>query len=112
MNVTYATDGQFVWTLGGRVKDAQFVFYGAVTLPKARVEHWSKIGDHYSRDDLRVYYLNRQIKEADHASFEIVQSPIPRIGFLLLAKDKNHYYRHDRIVDQATFEEDLRNEFR
>src|SRR6185436_9690370 len=114
---TYATDGQFVWTMGGRIKEAdaqsfvvcddgvhdlghgtrvphgfgkdkdrvfyydfdgkpnwvrkatpksfvslndgyfgkdeQFVFCGAVTLPKANVEHWSKIAGHYSRDDTR-----------------------------------------------------------
>jgi len=175
LNFTYATDGQFVWTMGGQVKEADassfvvcddgahdlgqdtlvpygfgkdkdrvfyydfdgkpnwvrkadpktfvslndgyfgkdenFVFCGAATLPKATVQHWNKIGGYYSRDDARVYYFNRQIKDADIDSFEIVQPTDPSLHFVQLAKDKNRYYHNDNIVDQFTFEKQLRGEF-
>ena len=43
-------------------------------LPKANVERWRKIGGFYSKDDTRVYYFNRHIKQADCDSFEVVPS--------------------------------------
>lgn len=171
LNYTYATDGQSVWTLGGRIKDAdaesfivcddgsydigrnlrvphgfgkdkdrvffydydgkpnwvrkaspqsfvslsdghfgqdeQFVFFGAVTLPKAKVQQWRKLGGYYSTDDTRVFYANREIKDADVASFEVIRSPIPSRDFIQAAKDRNHYYSNDRIVDLREFEDHL-----
>ena len=87
-------------------KDEHFVFCGAATLPRAKVEYWRKIGGFYSKDDSRVYYFNRPIKEADFDSFEIVPS-----DRLQLAKDKHYYYSNDQIVDQTKFEKLLRGEF-
>ncbi|MGA2032083.1 MAG: DKNYY domain-containing protein [Thermoguttaceae bacterium] len=164
LNYTFATDGKSVWTLGGRIKDADaksfvvcddgehyldpetrvphgfgkdqdrvfyydydgkpnwvrkadaasfvslndgyfghdrnFVFFGAATIPKAKVRQWRKLGGLYSRDDSRVYYLNREIREADCDSFKFLKSG----GlFYELAKDKLHYYCSGRIIDAAEY---------
>ena len=85
-------------------KDDHFVFCGAATIPKARIEHWQKIGGYYSNDDRRVFYFNREIRDADHDSFEVVLSGR---DYVQLAKDKNRFYRNDSIVDAAKFEEIL-----
>jgi DKNYY family len=83
-------------------KDDQFVFCGAATLPKATVGQWRKIGGFYSKDDARIYYLNRPIREADFATFEVVPSGR---NWLQLAKDKERFYNNDQVIDAAQFEE-------
>ncbi len=167
LNFTYATDGTYVWTMGGRVKDADaesfevcddgvyyvvkdspvphgfgkdknrvyyydfdgkpnlvrkaspasfvslndgyygkdecLVFCGAVTLPKAKVQHWRKIGGFYSKDDARVYYFNRLIADADHETFEVVNTD----GAIQLARDKYCFFEADRVVDESRFQERL-----
>lgn len=57
-------------------------------------------GGHYSKDDVRVYYRNRQLREADQASFEFVSTGR---YWLHMAKDKNQYYDNDRGIDEAEF---------
>ena len=105
--VRKASPGSFVSLNDGHFgKDEHFVFCGAVTLPRAKVERWRKIGGFYSQDDACVYYFNRHIKQADYDSFEVVPSDL-----LQLAKDKHCYYSNDRVVDQTQFEKLLRNEF-
>lgn len=171
LNFTYATDGQSVWTMGGKLKEAdaetfvvcddgsydlgnghraphgfgkdkdrvlfydfdgkpnwvrkaspktfvslndgyfgrdeQFIFHGPVTLPKAKADQWRKLGGEYSTDGIRIFYCNREIKDADVASFEVVQSPIPSWDFIQAAKDCNHYYSNDQIVSLREFEKNL-----
>lgn len=80
-------------------KDDCFVFCGAATLPKAKVKHWRKIGGYYSKDDARVYYFNRLIRDADYDTFEVVDTG----GFLQMAKDKHRFYDTDRVVAEAEF---------
>ena len=168
LNFCYATDGQFVWTMGGKIKDADaesfvvcddgvhyltgggrvpygfgkdkvrvyyydydgkpnwvrkataesfhslndghfgkddiFVFCGAATIPKARVEQWQKMGGYYSKDDRRIFYYNREIRVADHNTFEVVPSGRDH---LQLAKDKSNFYWNDDVVDVAKFNEML-----
>ena len=170
LNFAYATDGRFVWTMGGQIKQAepesfvvcddgsydlgsgtrapygyskdkhrvfyydfdgkanwvrkadprsfvslndghfgkdnQFAFSGPAVIPKAKVEHWRKIGGFYSKDDARIYYFNREIKNADYDSFEFVLHDIVN-----LAKDKRNYYRNDSIISLAEFEKALRKDF-
>jgi hypothetical protein len=104
--VRKASPGSFVSLNDGHFgKDDHLVFCGAVTLPRANVARWRKIGGFYSKDDARVYYLNRHIKQADYGSFEVVPS-----DRLQLAKDKHYYYSNDQVVDQAYVEALLRNE--
>jgi hypothetical protein len=45
------------------------------------------------------------------ASFEVVRPPDRLLSFLQFAKDGRHYYSNDRLIDQATFERQLRGEF-
>jgi hypothetical protein len=156
LNYTFAADHQFVWTLGGKVKDADatsfvacddgfvelgqgsraphsfgkdkqrvyyydfdgrpnwvrkasadsfvslndgyfgkdanLVFCGRAMLPKASVDCWQKVGGYYSRDDVRVYYLNRRLPDADPESFEFI-GPEEQ-----LARDKRRLYRRDEIA--------------
>lgn len=80
-------------------KDHQFVFCGAVTIPKAKVDHWKKIGGHYSKDDQRIYYFNREIRDADYDSFEV----IPTVLNVQLAKDKGRFYQNDTRIDSDAF---------
>jgi hypothetical protein len=165
LNYTYATDGVFVWTMGGKIKDADavsfivcddgvdllpgglrvpygfgkdkdrvfyydfdgkpnwvrkaspdnfvslndgyygkdanFVFCGAAAIPKANVATWRRIGGHYSKDDRRVFYFNRELRDADYDSFEHVATDRSSIQ---LARDKNHFYGNDRIIEAADFE--------
>jgi hypothetical protein len=83
---------------GHFARDANFVFCGAATLPKANVELWNKISGYYSKDDRRIYYFNRPMAQADYDSFEVV--PTKRIQ---LAKDKTHYYNNDRVISAEEF---------
>jgi hypothetical protein len=160
LNFTYATDSQFVWTMGGRIKDVDvasfdvcddgvhvlgsghrvpygygkdknrvyyydsdgkpnwvrkatpasfvslndghfakddtFVFCGAATIAKAKVKHWRKIGGYYSKDDSRIFYFNREIRNADYETFEVVPNKLFQI-----AKDKNGYYNNDQVASDA-----------
>jgi hypothetical protein len=80
-------------------KDDGFVFRGASVIPKAKVQHWRKIGGYYSKDDARVYYGNCLIRDADHDSFEFVDAG----DILQLAKDKNRFYDVGRVVSEAEF---------
>src|SRR5207244_1796457 len=75
-------------------KDENFVFFGTACLPKAMVEHWTKIGGFYSKDDKRVFYMNFEIKGADYDSFEVVYTVHTQ-----LAKDKDRCYWGDEVVD-------------
>ena len=168
LNYAYATDGQYVWTLGGKLKDvdaesfvvcddgvyhlgeglraphgfgkdrqrvfyydfdgkpnwvrkaspasflslndgyfgkdSDFVFCGAATLPKATVAEWQKIGKFYSKDNSRVYFLNRQIRDADIDTFEVI--PATR-DWIHLARDKDHFYENDFTITEADFREQL-----
>ena len=85
-------------------RDDQFIFFDTAILPKANVAHWQKLGGFYSRDDARIYYGNRIIRDADHATFEVV--PTGR-DWLQMAKDKNRYYRNDGVMSAAEFANDL-----
>jgi len=73
-------------------KDANFAFIGRAMIPRANVESWEKVGGYYSKDDKRVYYRNRTLRDADPDTF-IFLGPEEQ-----LARDKRHLYRRDEIV--------------
>lgn len=103
--VRKATSESFVSLNDGHFgKDDNFVFCGAATIPKAKVEHWQKLDGYYSRDDQRLFYYNRHIRAADYDSFEVVPTGI---DYLQLAKDKNNFYWNDRIVTVDEFQKVL-----
>jgi DKNYY family len=80
-------------------KDANFAFFGRSVLPKADVSRWRPTGGYYSADDSRVYWTNRQIREAHAATFEV----LPGKDIHRLAKDKDRYYSGDKVLDAAEF---------
>jgi hypothetical protein len=82
-------------------KDAEYVFCGAATIPKADVEKWHRIGGHYSKDGRRVFYFNREMRGVDYDSFEVVPVPLQ----FQLARDKDHLYNNDRVIDENQFNE-------
>lgn len=78
-------------------KDERFVFYGAVTLPKANVAQWCLLGNNYSRDNARVYYCNDPIPEADAGTFELIDNA----RNYALAKDRYRYYKNGRVASEV-----------
>ncbi|WP_314278776.1 DKNYY domain-containing protein, partial [Capnocytophaga sputigena] len=77
---------------GDFAKDDTYVFYGKTPLPKANPATWRKISHFYSKDDKRIYYQNKLIKEADFDTFEVVVLTSPEGYKLPYGKDKNQYY--------------------
>lgn len=81
-------------------KDDDFVFFGRAVIPKAKVQSWRKIGGFYSKDDSRIFYMNRLIKIADFDSFEFTETQIVQ-----LAKDRNHYYWNENVISKDKYDE-------
>jgi hypothetical protein len=99
--VRKATPGTFQSLNDGHfARDHQFVFYGGSPLPGAKPDTWQKVERYYSKDQKRIYYLNRHIKAADYATFEVVPSG-PDLG--RFARDKNNWYFGDEIVSADEF---------
>lgn len=87
--------------------DKRIYAYGK-QLPKADLTSWELIGHWYSRDAKRVYYLNREIEGADRDSF-VLCTPLDASPFAdYLAKDKDHFYWNDEIVEEMQWLERLR----
>ena len=62
----------------------------------------------YSRDARRVYYLNREIKGADRDSFAVC-TPLDAPPLAdHLARDKDHFYQNDEIMEETQWLEQLR----
>jgi hypothetical protein len=98
--VRKATAKTFISLCDGHFgKDENFVFCGHATIPKAKVVHWRKIGGNYSKDDSRVFYFNRMMGCADFESFRVIPSR-PTRASLNFARDKNHFYWNDKIIDE------------
>jgi hypothetical protein len=77
-------------------RDDRFAFYGHAAIPKVDIGTWTKLGaSSYSKDGNRVYFLNRVISSADLASFRV----IPSSHGMQLARDSNHFYWNDRVID-------------
>jgi hypothetical protein len=89
---------------GHFARDHQFVFYGGSPLPGAKPDTWQQVQGYYSKDEKRIYYLNRHIKAADYATFEVVPSGPDPGGF---ARDKSNLYFGDEIVTAEVFAEAL-----
>lgn len=86
--------------------DENSVFCGKNILPKANPKTWKKLEDKYfySKDQNKVYYFNRLIKDADAESFEIVIVSSVFETPTQYAKDKNCFYFNDSIVSKEEFE--------
>lgn len=75
--------------------DDRTVFFCRSSIPGAVAKTWKKLGGYYSRDDSRVFYLNRLIVTADANTFKVVNSK----SGTQLARDNQHFYWNDGIVD-------------
>lgn len=92
--------------------DEKSVFCGSKILSKAKPETWNKLqsGYFYSQDINKIYYLNRLMKDADSASFEIVVVPSVFKTPTQYAKDKDHYYFNDEICSKNDFDKWVKEE--
>jgi len=86
---------------GDFAKDDTYVFYGKTPLPKANPATWRKISHFYSKDDKRIYYQNKLIKEVDYDTFEVVLLTSPEGYKLPYGKDKNQYYEYGKPLSEA-----------
>jgi hypothetical protein len=99
--VRKATPGTFQSLNDGYfARDHQFVFCGGSPLAGAQPDTWRRVDGCYSKDDRRIYYLNRHIKAADYATFEVVPGDKDTARF---ARDKNNCYFGDEIVTAEDF---------
>lgn len=76
-------------------------------LPKADLPSWELLSHWYSRDARRVYYLNREIKGADRDSFTVCTPPDAPPLADHLARDKEHFYQNDEIIEEPLWLERL-----
>lgn len=92
--------------------DEKFVFCGQSVIPKAKPATWRKLHEEYfySRDENRIYYFNRLIKEADAETFEIVVVPSIYGNPSQYAKDKNVGYLNDNTVSLEELEKRVRDD--
>ena len=101
---------------GFYAKDAERIFCGGLPLNKANVKAWAKLSTNeescYSKDDKRIYYLNREMKNADYHTFEVIIPPAYKDGNYLAqyAKDKNHYYFCELIISEEEYQKRECNE--
>ena len=83
---------------GSYAHDAQWVFWEHTRLPKADPGSWRRLEGLYSRDSLRLYYCNREVKGADLPSFKTTLR-----GFLPLARDSGGFFRGDVAISEEEY---------
>ena len=69
---------------------------------------WELLSHWYSRDARRVYYLYREIKGADRDSFTVCTPVDAALLADHLARDKDHFYQNDEIMEETQWLEQLR----
>ena len=89
-------------------RDEKRIYAYGKQLPKAELTSWELLGHWYSRDARRVYYLNREIKGADRDSFTVCTPVDAALLVDHLARDKDHFYQNDEIMEETLWLEQLR----
>lgn len=79
--------------------DEQGVWCQKTRLPKADPSTWIYLGRLWSRDDKRMYYAEREVRDIDQARFSIVNAPT--IGSYAL--DGRRYFFSDREITEDKF---------
>ena len=88
-------------------RDEKRIYAYGKQLSKADLTSWELLSHWYSRDTKRVYYLNREIKGADRDSF-MVCTPLNAAPLAdHLARDKDHFYQNDEIIEEQLWLERL-----
>ena len=89
-------------------RDEKRIYAYGKQLPKADLPSWELFSHWYSRDAKRVYYLNREIKGADRDSFTVC-TPLDAPPLAdHLARDKEHFYQNDEMIEEPLWLEQLR----
>ena len=88
-------------------RDEKRIYAYGKQLPKADLPSWELLSHWYSRDARRVYYLNREIKGADRDSFTVCTPPDAPPLADHLARDKEHFYQNDEMVEEPLWLERL-----
>ena len=88
-------------------RDEKRIYAYGKQLPKAELTSWELLGHWYSRDAKRVYYLNREIKGADRDSFTVCTPLDAPLLADHLARDKDHVYQNDEIIEETLWRERL-----
>ena len=88
-------------------RDEKRIYAYGKQLPKADLPSWELLSHWYSRDAKRVYYLNREIKGADRASFTVCTPPDAPPLADHLARDKEHFYQNDEMIEEPLWLERL-----
>ena len=86
--------------------DKRIYAYGK-QLPKVDLTSWELLSHWYSCDARRVYYLNREIKGADWDSFAVCTPPEAPPLADHLARDKEHFYQNDEMIEEPLWLERL-----
>lgn len=84
--------------------DDDFAFAEWASIQKAKRKSWRYLSNSYSRDEKAAFYLERRVEGADLETFEVV--PVfsrSDIGPAPLARDKNHYYWGESIIDDDEY---------
>ena len=89
-------------------RDEKRIYAYGKQLPKAELTSWELLGHWYSRDAKRVYYLNREIRGADRDSFTVCTPVDAALLVDHLARDKDHFYQNDEIMEETLWLEQLR----
>lgn len=91
--------------------DEKSVFCGRAIIPKANPATWKKLHEdyYYSKDQNRIYYFNRLIKDADAETFEVIIVPVATGKVYQYAKDKNFGYSNDRAISHEELEKVVRD---
>ncbi|UQB69973.1 DKNYY domain-containing protein [Epilithonimonas zeae] len=89
--------------------DDKCVFCGISVIPKANPKSWEKFKENYfySKDRTNVFYFNRQIKDVDVDTFEIVELPRITGTAKQYAKDKFTAYWNDRKISFAELNKEI-----
>ena len=89
-------------------RDEKRIYAYGKQLPKADLPSWELLSHWYSRDARRVYYLNREIKGADRDSFAVCTPLDTPLLADHLARDKDHFYQNDEMIEETLWLEQLR----
>ena len=103
-------EGRCTFSMPGMAfaRDEKRIYAYGKQLPKADLPSWELLSHWYSRDAKRVYYLNREIKGADRDSFTVC-TPLDAPPLAdHLARDKDHFYQNDEMIEEPLWREQLR----
>ncbi len=77
--------------------DCGVCYYAKIIVENANPETFRYLGNEYATDGKNVYFRGKLIKDADGATFKVINGP----EYFYFAIDKNHVYKHDKVFEKA-----------